>query len=961
VTDQAARLAAALAGRYRIERELGRGGMATVYLAEDVKHRRHVAIKVLQPELTAALGPERFLREIEISARLDHPHILPLYDSGAADGFLYYVMPFVEGESLRDRLNRERQLPLDDALAIAREVADALSYAHSHDVVHRDVKPENILLAGGHARVADFGIARAISAAGGDRLTATGLAIGTPAYMSPEQAMGSAELDGRSDLYSLGCVLYEMLGGEPPFTGSTVESVVRQHVSADPRPITTIRPAVPSQVASALMRALAKVPADRFSPAAQFAEALRVPPSAGGGEPGVQAPGLATRRAARMRALLLGGVALAVAAGGFLAARALGIGPGAAAVGSGVAAQRERLLLADFENRTPDPTHGATVTELMRIGLAQSRVVTILDPSQVARLLELMQRDPSQGFPATVAMEAAERGGVNAVITGEVRAVGSRLALSARLVSPGGEVLAAQQETAAGPDELVAAVDRLSRSLRQQFGESLRSIRRNKPLDQVTTGSMRALRLYSQGMQASNQGDDVRAVDLLEEAVAEDSTFAMGYRKLAIILSNRAELRSRAVEAAARAYEHRDRLTERERLAVTAAYYTVVSGNRDRTISAYRTLLDAYPDDYLALNNLGVIYSQLRDHARAAEYYRRALAVDSTVRLHYSNLASALSQQKQFDSAAVILDRFESRFPENPEVIIARVIHAAQRKDFEAARRLGDSLMAAQRGTVFWEAIAYEWLATLAAMRGQLELARRQWSRAFTLTAERNLPGPFLTRAARRAIAETLLTGDREAGRRALDEALARYPLGSLEPLDRPYGHLAMAYATVARPETARRLLAEYDAAADADHGREAQAWAHGARGVIALAEERYGDATHALRRFDEQSDCATCALAWLAQAYDRAAQGDSARILLERLVETPSAAVWYDAGHLARGYRRLGELYEQRGEPDRAAEYYGRLVELWAQADPALQPQVGEVRAALTRIAAEPRGGSRR
>ena len=279
MTDTIDRLKTALSDRYAIERELGAGGMATVYLAEDLKLHRKVALKVLRPELAAALGPERFLREIEIAAKLHHPHILALHDSGEADGFLYYVMPYVEGESLRDRLNREKQLPVEDALQIAREVADALGSAHRHDVIHRDIKPENILLEEGHAVVADFGIARAIHAAGGERLTETGLAVGTPAYMSPEQAMGSQELDGRSDLYSLGCVLYEMLGSEPPFTGATVESIVHQHIAVEPRPVTELRPAVPAEVVAALSRVLSKVPADRFSPAAQFAEALTTPQS----------------------------------------------------------------------------------------------------------------------------------------------------------------------------------------------------------------------------------------------------------------------------------------------------------------------------------------------------------------------------------------------------------------------------------------------------------------------------------------------------------------------------------------------------------------------------------------------------------------------------------------------------------------------------------------------------------
>jgi len=241
-----ARLSPALADRYRIERQLGEGGMAVVYLAEDVRHHRKVAVKVLRPELGAALGAERFLREIEIVAGLRHPHILPLYDSGEADGVLYYVMPLVEGETLRARIERERQLPIDDALRFAREIADALAYAHSRGVVHRDIKPENILIEGDHAVVADFGIAKAVAAANAvTPITSTGMSVGTPAYMSPEQATADRDVDGRSDLYSLACVLYEMLAGQPPFTGATVESIVRQHVMAPPPPVTQFRPAVP--------------------------------------------------------------------------------------------------------------------------------------------------------------------------------------------------------------------------------------------------------------------------------------------------------------------------------------------------------------------------------------------------------------------------------------------------------------------------------------------------------------------------------------------------------------------------------------------------------------------------------------------------------------------------------------------------------------------------------------------
>jgi serine/threonine-protein kinase len=268
------RLKAAIADRYTVERELGAGGMATVYLAEDLKHHRQVAVKVLKPELAAAIGQERFLREIEITARLAHPHILPLLDSGAAGELLYYLMPYVDGESLRQRLERERQFSVDETLEITRDVGDALSYAHSIGIVHRDIKPENILFEAGHAVLSDFGIARAVTAAGGKSLTETGFLMGTPAYMSPEQTTGEYEVDGRGDVYSLACVVYEMLAGEPPFTGPTPQAVLARHAVDPVPPLRTVRATVPDAVDAAVTRALAKVPADRFRTPDEFATAL---------------------------------------------------------------------------------------------------------------------------------------------------------------------------------------------------------------------------------------------------------------------------------------------------------------------------------------------------------------------------------------------------------------------------------------------------------------------------------------------------------------------------------------------------------------------------------------------------------------------------------------------------------------------------------------------------------------
>ena len=275
MSASADRLTTALRDRYRIERELGAGGMATVYLAHDVRHDRNVALKVLRPELSAILGGERFLAEIKTTANLQHPHILSLFDSGEADGLVFYVMPYVEGESLRDRLNREKQLPVDEAVRIAREVADALAYAHERGVVHRDIKPENVMLAGGHALVADFGIALAASRSdGGTRMTETGMSLGTPHYMAPEQAMGEREITPKADVYALGCVLYEMLTGEPPFTGPTPQAIVARVMTEEPRSLTLQRKTIPPHVEAAVLTALEKLPADRFGGAAAFAAAL---------------------------------------------------------------------------------------------------------------------------------------------------------------------------------------------------------------------------------------------------------------------------------------------------------------------------------------------------------------------------------------------------------------------------------------------------------------------------------------------------------------------------------------------------------------------------------------------------------------------------------------------------------------------------------------------------------------
>jgi serine/threonine-protein kinase len=411
--DQLVALRQALADRYAIERELGQGGMATVYLAEDLKHHRKVAIKVLRPELAASLGADRFLREIETTAQLTHPHILPLLDSGAADGTLFYVMPYVEGESLRDRLTREKQLPLDDTLQIARQVADALAYAHSHGVIHRDIKPENILLESGHAVVADFGIAKALAAAGGEKLTETGLAVGTPQYMSPEQAGGESGLDGRSDLYSLGCVLYEMLAGEPPFTGPSVQAVVAKRLSTPAPRISILRDRVPPHVEWALDTALARTPADRFPTCTQFAEALT---AVSGLRPWEHSR---TRsRAGRVAAVVAGLLLIAVSAVVVLKTWILDPSEGP---------RLKSLVVLPLVNRSGDSAQdyfidGMTEALITELGKVSSLTVTSVTSAMTYKRSPKPLRD--------IAREL----GVESVVEGSVLREGSRLRIAARLI-----------------------------------------------------------------------------------------------------------------------------------------------------------------------------------------------------------------------------------------------------------------------------------------------------------------------------------------------------------------------------------------------------------------------------------------------------------------------------------------------------------------------------------------------
>jgi len=652
-----ARLTAALADRYRIEREVGAGGMATVHLAEDLKHHRRVAIKVLRAELGAALGRERFLREIEISAQLHHPHILPLYDSGEAGGLLYYVMPYVEGESLRDRLAREKQLPLDEALQITREVADALSYAHSRGVVHRDIKPENILLESGHAVVADFGIARAITAAGGGTLTGTGVAIGTPAYMSPEQAAGSREVDGRSDLYALGCVLYEMLAGQPPFSGPTVESVVHQHLAVEAPSITSIRPAVPAFVAAALQRALAKTPADRFNPVALFAEALVRRESTP--VPGA-APAPVARRAHRSwRFAWFGVAAVAVVAGVLFVLRRGRVAP---------SHPRTAIAVLPFENLNAGGPQGYFAPGL------QDELLTQL--SKVAAL-RVISRTSVMGYQGTAKplREIAAELGVGSVVEGSVQVVGGRLRVNVQLIDAATDSHLWAEQYDRTLDDAFAVQSDVAQRIVAAVGAALTSAEQGR-LAAAPTTNAEAYRLYLQGREylsrpGVHRPDIESALQFFERALALDPRFALAHAALS-------EVHGRMYwwhydPSPARVARQREEAETALRLAPDLpqahaarglAYYW---GRRDyqRGMEEFRVALEGLPSDVRLWAYIASVYRRLGNWNAAVAAFEKGAQLDPRdANLFLDQGGSTYEMMHRYADAVQAYDRALSLAPD---------------------------------------------------------------------------------------------------------------------------------------------------------------------------------------------------------------------------------------------------------------------------------------------------------
>jgi tetratricopeptide (TPR) repeat protein len=662
-------------------------------------------------------------------------------------------------------------------------------------------------------------------------------------------------------------------------------------------------------------------------------------------------PHLSWRRTAIGGAYAVGAFILVI--GGFMLMRAMGIGPAGSLLASGKLAVNERLLLAEIQPRGQDTTLGPVITEALRTSLAQSDRITIMEPTEVREVLRRMQRPLTSRVDFTLAREIATREGIKGVVDGEILSVGGSYKISTKILNAqSGELLASFTESANDAKDVLPAIDRLAKHMRGKIGESLRSVQSSDALERVTTPSLEALRKYVQGAQTlQTTGDVARGVALLEEAIAIDTGFAMAYRKLAQELSNRGGQTSRVHALFQKAYDHRDRVSDAERYLTVADYYA--SGPKQdltKAIAAYKSLIELQPTNHPALNNVANIHRARRQFAKAEEYYKRCIASGPPASVFYANLISAQLDQGKIEEAKNTLRAYAAAVPKAPGVVAATInllVLGGQVDSAESLMRRGLSVpltdASARRPFISGMAMVTQY-------RGRIREARQLTSESRAAARQSGSLTARTAAALDSVYYDVWYLDRRKQGVEALDALLRRSPLDSLAPADRPYLEFISLYALAGRPDRARAIATDFERSRASVTDAADSLARHAIAAVLAMADHRYPDAIREYQAADAGS-CVTCALPDLGHAYDLNGQSDSAIAVFTRYVNGPRMSAASEAQFRAGTLKRLGELWEQKGDAQKAASYHTQFVELWKNADPELQPQVTEAKKRLARL----------